>query len=145
MVILNFFNINDNPEIDYYKEGLILRNIIHEIFSPKLSMQKIDINQDKFQAYLHFVDEYDVHVKNMKEIFLKFDKDFDHVLNMEEFTKLLQWLIPYISIPEVEEIFSKTNENKTGKITYQEYKNNFSTLMNMVRIKNVIKNISDII
>jgi Ca2+-binding EF-hand superfamily protein len=150
MIILNFFNINKNPEIDYFKAGLIIRDIIQELFSADMSMQKIDITSSNYQTFETFEDVYDGYIKGLKDIFINFDKDFDHLLNKEEFKEFLHWLIPYIkedndkNLSLKQEIFDFTDNNKDGKINFQEFKLNFPNLMHMTRIKNVMKEISDI-
>jgi Ca2+-binding EF-hand superfamily protein len=145
MVILNFFNINDHPEIEYYKASLIIRDIIAELFSSEMSIQKIDITGETYQTYENFEDVYNEHCKNIKNNFVNFDKDFDHLLSLEEFKEFLTWLIPHIDDSDKYEIFNFCDSNKDGKINYTEFKEHFPSLMNMTRIKNVFKAIGDII
>lgn len=68
MIILNFFNINDCPDIEYYKASLIIRNIIQELFSDLVLAQKTEIIEEKYQKYNDYQDMYDNHIKNMKEV-----------------------------------------------------------------------------
>lgn len=145
MVILNFFNINVHPEIDYYKASLIIRDIIAELFSSEMSIQKIDITGENYQTYENFQDVYNEHSKNIKNNFINFDKDFDHLLSIEEFKDFLNWLIPHIDDSDKVEIFRFCDTNKDEKINYTEFKEHFPSLMNMTRIKNVFKIIGDII
>jgi len=68
-MILNFFNTAETPEIDYYKASLIIRNMIQELFSPSITMQKVEITNNKSLDYENFEDEYDVHTIKMKDVF----------------------------------------------------------------------------
>lgn len=145
LFLLNFFDINSNPVLDYYKASLIIRNIIEDLFTPDTMMQKIDITQEEYQTYTPFEDIYDGHIKNIKEIFISFDKDYDHLLSDEEFRNFLRWLIPYITTEEENEIFQLMDLNKDGKVNYKEFKRNFENLMKLTRIKNVIKTITSIV
>ena len=58
LLILNQFEINKNPEIEYYPASLILRNIIDYLLSSEIGMQKIDISQPNFMKYSHYEDEF---------------------------------------------------------------------------------------
>lgn len=145
MFILNFFNINEQPEIDYYKACLIIRDMISDLFSPEIQMQKLEFATPKYHKFENFEDCYNEYYKNVKNLFISYDKDYDHLLNMSEFKVFLDWLIPYIDDKEKEEIFHFTDTNKNLKISYSEFKQNFETLVNLTRIKNVFKTISEII
>ena len=103
LLILNQFEINKNPEIEYYPASLILRNIIDYLLSSEIGMQKIDISQPNFMKYSHYEDEYDEYCRDIKGIFIKYDQDFDHLLNKEEFSKFYKWLTPYVNEKDIED------------------------------------------
>jgi hypothetical protein len=65
---LNFFDIQTNPEVDYYKASLIIRNVIFELFSGDISMQKLEMTNSKFAQYKYFEDNYDSYFKVLKEV-----------------------------------------------------------------------------
>ena len=146
LLILNQFEINKNPEIEYYPASLILRNIIDYLLSSEIGMQKIDISQPNFMKYSHYEDEYDEYCRDIKGIFIKYDQDFDHLLNKEEFSKFYKWLTPYVNEKDIEDKLKDMDVDKDGKLNYQEFKNGFKELMERTRIKNVIcriKNVKD--
>jgi len=66
-------------------------------------------------------------------------------LTKKEFFDFLYWLIPYLPQEKKEAIFIMTDVNKDGKISFYEFRDNFSCLIKMTRIKNVIKAISQIL
>ncbi len=68
IIILNFFDIQTNPEVDYYKASLIIRNVIFELFSGDISMQKLEMTNSKFAQYKYFEDNYDSYFKVLKEV-----------------------------------------------------------------------------
>ena len=43
-------------------------------------------------TFENYEDEYDKYCRDVKEIFIRYDKDFDHLLNKEEFKTFLIWL-----------------------------------------------------
>ena len=146
LLILNQFEINKNPEIEYYPASLILRNIIDYLLSSEIGMQKIDISQPNFMKYSHYEDEYDEYCRDIKGIFIKYDQDFDHLLNKEEFSKFYKWLTPYVNEKDIDDKLKDMDVDKDGKLNYQEFKNGFKELMERTRIKNVIcriKNVKD--
>ena len=146
LLILNQFEINKNPEIEYYPASLILRNIIDYLLSSEIGMQKIDISQPNFMKYSHYEDEFDEYCRDIKGIFIKYDQDFDHLLNKEEFSKFYKWLTPYVNEKDIEDKLKDMDVDKDGKLNYQEFKNGFKELMERTRIKNVIcriKNVKD--
>ncbi len=65
---MNFFDIHKNPEIDYYKASLIIRNVIFELFSGDISMQKLEMSNSKYTIYKPFEDTYDSYFKAIKEV-----------------------------------------------------------------------------
>ncbi len=144
LLLLNLFDINKNPEIEYYPASLILRNIVEYLLSGEIGMQKIDITQSQYIKYEHFFDEYDKYCNQIQEIFIKYDEDFDHLLNKDEFKKFITWLIPYIQPDEIEERFIWMDQDKDGVLNYQEFKNSFKELMERIRINNVMKSIKTI-
>ena len=144
LLLLNLFDINKNPEIEYYPASLILRNIVEYLLSGEIGMQKIDITQSQYIKYEHFFDEYDKYCNQIQEIFIKYDQDFDHLLNKDEFKKFITWLIPYIQPDEIEERFIWMDQDKDGVLNYQEFKNSFKELMERIRINNVMKSIKTI-
>jgi len=138
LLILNQFEINKNPEIEYYPASLILRNIIDYLLSSEIGMQKIDISQPNFMKYSHYEDEYDEYCRDIKGIFIRYDQDFDHLLNKEEFSKFYKWLRPYVNEKDIDDKLKVMDLDKDGKLNYQEFKNGFKELMERTRIKNVI-------
>jgi len=145
VVILNFFDINNQPEVDYYKASLVMRDIIQELFSAEMVMQKVELTHSKYHTFKNFVDSYDDNLKRIKDIFLMFDLDCDHILDKKEFDDFLNWLIPFLDEDSKKEIFELTDSNKDKKISFPEFKENFDRLMRITRIKNVLKDISYII
>lgn len=144
LLLLNQFNINQNPEIEYYPASLILRNIVEYLLSSEIGMQKIDITQPMYMKYEDFEDEYDKYCKEVKDIFLKYDVDFDHLLSRSEFNEFIKWLVPYLEEKEYNEIFERMDTKKDGVIDYKEFKSGFKELMERTRIRNVIKTIKTI-
>ena len=144
LLLLNQFNINQNPEIEYYPASLILRNIVEYLLSSEIGMQKIDITQPMYMKYEDFEDEYDKYCKEVKDIFLKYDVDFDHLLSRSEFNEFIKWLVPYLEEKEYDEIFERMDTKKDGVIDYKEFKSGFKELMERTRIRNVIKTIKTI-
>jgi Ca2+-binding EF-hand superfamily protein len=144
LLILNQFEINKNPEIEYYPASLILRNIIDYLLSSEIGMQKIDISQPNFMKYSHYEDEFDEYCRDIKGIFIKYDQDFDHLLNKEEFSKFYKWLTPYVNEKDIEDKLKDMDVDKDGKLNYQEFKNGFKELMERTRIKNVICRIKNV-
>ena len=55
--------------------------------------------------YEDYEDEYDQYCKQVKEIFIKYDEDFDHILSKDEFIKFIKWLIKYIDEETIDELF----------------------------------------
>jgi Ca2+-binding EF-hand superfamily protein len=120
-----------------------MRNIIDDLFSVEKSMQKLELIE-RCKVFGEFDDKYDELLKNVKTLFTDFDEDFDHLLEKKEFYNLLDFLAGYM--PEnKEEIFKFTDTNGDGKVSYTELKDNFASIVKMIRIKNVLRNISDII
>ena len=144
LLLLNQFNINQNPEIEYYPASLILRNIVEYLLSSEIGMQKIDITQPMYMKYEDFEDEYDKYCKEVKDIFLKYDVDFDHLLSRSEFNEFIKWLVPYLEEKEYDEVFERMDTKKDGVIDYKEFKSGFKELMERTRIRNVIKTIKTI-
>lgn len=151
LMILNFFNTAETPEIDYYKASLIIRNMIQELFSPSITMQKVEITNNKSLDYENFEDEYDVHTIKMKDVFkihinlqlyISFDQDYDHLLDKTEFNNFITWMISYLSKEEKEKIFKYVDTNQDGKVSYPEFKEHFKSLVQMTRIKNVLREIT---
>jgi hypothetical protein len=68
LVILNFFDIHTQPEIDYFKASLIIRNVIFELFSGDISMQKLEMSNSKYSQFKPFEDTYDSYFKALKEV-----------------------------------------------------------------------------
>ena len=144
LLLLNQFDINKNPEIEYYPASLILRNIVEYLLSGEIGMEKIDINQPQYLKYEHYFDDYDKYCNQIKEIFIRYDEDYDHLLNKNEFKKFIIWLIPYIEQEEIDERFNWMDQDKDGVLNYQEFKKSFKELMERIRINNVIKFIKTI-
>lgn len=143
MFILYFFNLDQ--EIDYFKASVIIRDIIADLYSNCFKSQKTEIRLPQFQKFEIFEDVYDAHLKNILNLFVQYDKDFDRLLNKEEFYQFIISLIPFISQEEFEEMFNLTDIDSDGKICYEEFKNKFQTIVNITRIKHVFKDISEII
>ena len=144
LLLLNQFDINKNPEIEYYPASLILRNIVEYLLSGEIGMEKIDINQPQYLKYEHYFDDYDKYCNQIKEIFIRYDEDYDHLLNKNEFKKFIIWLIPYIEQEEIDERFNWMDQDKDGVLNYQEFKKSFKELMERIRINNVMKCIKTI-
>ena len=144
LLLLNQFDINKNPEIEYYPASLILRNIVEYLLSGEIGMEKMDMNQPQYLKYEHYFDDYDKYCKQIKEIFIRYDEDYDHLLNKDEFKKFIVWLIPYIQPDEIEERFNWMDQDKDGVLNYQEFKKSFKELMERIRINNVIKTLKTI-
>ena len=107
-------------------------------------MQKIEITE-RLKSYQDYDDVYDAHIKNIRQLFIEYDEDFDHILNRKEFFNLLTNLINFIKDDEKEEIFIFTNTKGDSKISYPEFRDKFASIVKMIRIKNLLKQISDII
>jgi Ca2+-binding EF-hand superfamily protein len=121
----------------------MMRDIIDDLFSVEKSMQKLELIE-RCKKFEQFEDKYDEISKNVKTVFTDFDEDFDHLLVRKEFYNLLTWLAGY-QPDNKEEIFTLTDTNKDGKISFTELKENFLNIVKMIRINNVLRNISDII
>lgn len=67
-MFLNFFNITQKKEIDYYKASVLLRNIIEELYNPNISIQKLELLTDRFKKFENFNDKYDDFYKNHVEV-----------------------------------------------------------------------------
>ena len=143
LILLAQFDIYKCPEIDYYQASLLLRNIVEYLLGSDIGMQKLNI-KDNNNVYEDFEDEYDEYCQKVKEIFTKYDEDFDHILNKNEFIKFIKWLIHYIDEETIEELFNIMDQDKDGVLNYQEFKNGFKKLMEITRVRNVIKEIKTI-
>ena len=110
-----------------------------------MSIQKNDISGEQYQIFENFEDIYNEHSKNIKNIFISHDKNYDHLLNLDEFKEFLSWIIPHTDDSDKLEVFNFCDTNKDRNISYSEFKEHFDSLMNLTRIKNVFKNISNII
>ena len=144
LILLAQFDIYRNPEIEYFPASLLLRNIVEYLLGSEIGMQKIQIMQGGCGDYEDYEDEYDQYCKQVKEIFIKYDEDFDHILSKEEFIKFIKWLIKYIDEETIDELFEIMDQDKDGVLNYQEFKNGFKKLMEITRIRNVIKEIQTI-
>ena len=144
LIILAQFDIYKDPEIEYYPASLLLRNIVEYLLGSEIGMQKIQIMQGGCGDYEDYEDDYDKYCKQVKEIFLKYDEDFDHILSKDEFIKFIKWLIKYIDEETIDELFAIMDQDKDGVLNYQEFKNGFKKLMEITRIRNVIKEIQNI-
>jgi Ca2+-binding EF-hand superfamily protein len=144
LILLNQFDINKDPEIEYYPASLMLRNIVEYLLGSEIGMQKINIMQSGNLEYEDYEDEYDKYCKEIKDIFIKYDEDFDHILSKDEFVKFIKWLISYIDEETIDELFIIMDQDKDGVLNYQEFKNGFKKLMEITRIRNVMKEIKTI-
>ena len=144
LILLAQFDICKNPEIEYFPASLLLRNIVEYLLGSDIGMQKIQIMQGGCGEYEDYEDDYDKYCKQIKEIFIKYDEDFDHILSKEEFVKFIKWLIKYIDEETIDELFGIMDQDKDGVLNYQEFKNGFKKLMEITRIRNVIKEIQTI-
>ena len=144
LLLLNQFDINKDPEIEYFKASLMLRNIVEYLLGSEIGMQKISIMQSGTLEYEDYEDEYDGYCKQIKDIFIKYDEDFDHILNKDEFVKFIKWLISYIDEETIDELFVIMDQDKDGVLNYQEFKNGFKKLMEITRVRNVMKEIKTI-
>ena len=144
LILLAQFDICKDPEIEYFPASLLLRNIVEYLLGSDIGMQKIQIMQGGCGDYEDYEDDYDKYCKQVKEIFIKYDEDFDHILSKEEFVKFIKWLIKYIDEETIDELFAIMDQDKDGVLNYQEFKNGFKKLMEITRIRNVIKEIQTI-
>ena len=144
LILLAQFDIYKNEEIEYFPASLLLRNIVEYLLGSEIGMQKIQIMQGGCGDYEDYEDEYDKYCKEVKEIFIKYDEDFDNILSKEEFIKFIKWLIKYIDEETIDELFEIMDQDKDGVLNYQEFKNGFKKLMEITRIRNVIKEIQTI-
>jgi len=144
LLLLNQFDINKDPEIEYFKASLMLRNIVEYLLGSEIGMQKISIMQSGTLEYEDYEDEYDGYCKQIKDIFIKYDEDFDHILSKDEFVKFIKWLISYIDEETIDELFVIMDQDKDGVLNYQEFKNGFKKLMEITRVRNVMKEIKTI-
>jgi Ca2+-binding EF-hand superfamily protein len=118
-----------------------MRNIIEDLFSVEKSMQKIELIE-RCKVFKEFGDKYDE--LNVKTLFTDYDEDFDHLLATAEFYKLLEHLAGFL--PEnKDEIFTFTDANGDGKVSYTELRDNFPSIIKMIRVKNILRDISNII
>ena len=145
LLVLNQFGINENPEIDYFEASLILRNIVEYLNSDDIGIQKLDIDQPMYKEYEQYEDDYDKYCKDIKNIFLRFDEDFDHLLVRKEFDNFVKWIVSYADDKILDEIFLFMDYDKDGVINYKDFKHGFAELMDRIRIKNVIKEIKTIV
>ena len=144
LILLNQFDINKDPEIEYFKASLMLRNIVEYLLGSEIGMQKINIMQGGNLEYEDYEDEYDKYCKEIKDIFIKYDEDFDHILSKEEFVKFIKWLISYIDEETIDELFVIMDQDKDGVLNYQEFKKGFKKLMEITRVRNVMKEMKTI-
>ena len=144
LLLLNQFDINKDPEIEYFKASLMLRNIVEYLLGSEIGMQKISIMQSGTLEYEDYEDEYDGYCKQIKDIFIKYDEDFDHILSKDEFVKFIKWLISYIDEETIDELFVIMDQDKDGVLNYQEFKSQFKKLMEITRVRNVMKEIKTI-
>ena len=144
LLLLAQFDICKDPEIEYFPASLLIRNIVEYLLGSEIGMQKIQIMQGGCGDYEDYEDEYDKYCKQVKEIFIKYDEDFDHILSKDEFIKFIRWLIKYIDEETIDELFAIMDQDKDGVLNYQEFKNGFKKLMEITRIRNVIKEIQTI-
>ena len=144
LLLLAPFDICKDPEIEYFPASLLIRNIVEYLLGSEIGMQKIQIMQGGCGDYEDYEDEYDKYCKQVKEIFIKYDEDFDHILSKDEFIKFIRWLIKYIDEETIDELFAIMDQDKDGVLNYQEFKNGFKKLMEITRIRNVIKEIQTI-
>ena len=144
LILLAQFDIYKNPEIEYFPASLLLRNIVEYLLGSEIGMQKIQIMQGGCGDYEDYEDDFDKYCKQVKEIFIKYDEDYDHILSKEEFVKFIKWLIKYIDEETIDELFGIMDQDKDGVLNYQEFKNGFKKLMEITRIRNVIKEIQTI-
>ena len=133
-----------NLQTTRMKTNSFIENIVEYLLSSKIGMQKIDITQPMYMKYEDFEDEYDKYCKEVKDIFLKYDVDFDHLLSRSEFNEFIKWLVPYLEEKEYDEVFERMDTKKDGVIDYKEFKSGFKELMERTRIRNVIKTIKTI-
>ena len=144
LLLLAQFDICKDPEIEYFPASLLIRNIVEYLLGSEIGMQKIQIMQGGCGDYEDYEDDYDKYCKQVKEIFIKYDEDFDHILSKDEFIKFIRWLIKYIDEETIDELFAIMDQDKDGVLNYQEFKNGFKKLMEITRIRNVIKEIQTI-
>ena len=145
LLILNEFNINKDPEIEYFPASLLLRNIVHFLNSnTDISMQKIDISQPMYAEYIDYEDDYDKYMTKIKDIFIEYDKDYDHVINKPEFSAFLLWLVPYADEKLIDSEFELLDQDRDGVLIFKEFKAGFPELMKRTRMRNIVRKIKNI-
>ena len=144
LLLLNQFDINKDPEIEYFPSSLMLRNIVEYLLGSEIGMQKINIKQSGNLEYEDYEEKCDKYCGEMKDIFIKYDEDFDSVLGVDEFIKFIKWLINYVDEETIDELFVIMDQDKDGVLNYQEFKAGFKKLMEITRIRNVMKEIKTI-
>ena len=65
---MNYFDICHCPEIDYYKGSILLRNVIEELHNPSISLQKLELSNDKYLKFEYFEDRYDDCYKKINDV-----------------------------------------------------------------------------
>ena len=96
---------------------------IHSEFVPslvKIKLQFKDTNKDGFVSFDEFIEEQKHEEGTMRVIFQEYDLNKDAVLDKEEFTTFLVPDQDYLAKEEVDEIFSKSDDNKDDLLTYKE-------------------------
>ena len=68
IIFLNFFDIVNKPEIDYYKGSILLRNVVEVLYNPNISIQKIDLMTEKYSKFIPYEDKYDECHKKIIEV-----------------------------------------------------------------------------
>ena len=66
------------------------------------------------------------------------------MLGVDEFIKFIKWLINYVDEENIDELFVIMDQDKDGVLNYQEFKAGFKKLMEITRIRNVMKEIKTI-
>ncbi len=65
---MNYFDIIKSQHIDYYKGSILLRNVIEELYNPNISIQKLDLINEKYMTYTNYEDRYDDIYKRIIEV-----------------------------------------------------------------------------
>ena len=61
-----------------------------------------------------------------------------------KFVKFIKWLISYIDEETIDELFVIIDQDKDGVLNYQEFKKGFKKLMEITRVRNVMKEMKTI-
>lgn len=79
---------------------------------------------------------------NFNKLFLKYDEDLDHLLNINEYNKFITDFIPLLSESEKNNLFNEFKKPKKESINYQEFKLSLNKTTLIGRIKDLFNEIT---